>query len=300
MSSQDILVVGATGNQGYAVATQLLERGHIVHALMRDISSDKAKHLSSLGVVLHAGDLTSKLSILAAMVNVQGVFAALPTSPMHEEVVYLGNIIEAARECQVEHLVFSSVARTGDHETFPGWSDSYPLAWYWKDKHDAENLVRASGFKYWTILRPASFMQNFCRPLCDLLFPALTREHKLQLAYRPDTRLHLVHTGDIGVFAANAFDSPLDYTGRSIALASESLTGTEIATLLSRISGVEIKVEFLGDEQVAAMREQGLGLIIDAQIWQREIGYGVDIEALQEYGVSLRHLADLRREELGW
>ncbi|KAF5004044.1 hypothetical protein FDECE_9457 [Fusarium decemcellulare] len=300
MSPQAILVVGATGNQGYAVVTQLLQRGHTVHAFMRNVSSDKAKHLGSLGVVLHAGDLASKPSILAAMENVRGVFAALPTSPMHEEVVSLGNIIEAARERQVEHFIFSSVARTGDHESFPGWSDTYPMAWYWKDKHEAENLVRTAGFKYWTILRPASFIQNFCRPLCDFLFPALAREHKLQLPYRPDTRLHLVHTGDIGVFAANAFDSPLNYTGRSIALASESLTGTEMAALLSRISGVEIKVEFLGDEQVAALKEQCLGLIIDSQVWQREIGYNVDIEALQAYGVSLRHLIDLRREELGW
>ncbi|KAF4459468.1 NAD(P)-binding [Fusarium albosuccineum] len=300
MSSQAILVVGATGNQGYAVATQLLQRGHTVHALMRNVSSDKAKHLSSLGAVLCAGDLASKPSILATMDNVQGVFAALPTSPMHEEVDYLRNIIEAAQEPQVEHFIFSSVARTGDHETFPGWSDNYPMAWYWKDKHEAESLVRTARFKYWTILRPAFFIQNFCRPLCDFLLPALTREHKLQLAYRPDTRLHLVHTGDIGVFAANAFDSPLDYTGRSIPLASESLRGTEMAALLSRITGVEINVEFLDDEQAAALKEQGVGVIMDSQIWQREIGYNVDIEALQEYGVSLRHLADLHREELGW
>jgi len=79
--------------------------------------------------------------------------------------------------------VYSSVARAGEHESFPGWdADSYPLGWYWMNKQTIEGLVRTSNFTYWTILRPAFFIQNFCRPEVEHMFPGLAEKQRLSVA----------------------------------------------------------------------------------------------------------------------
>ncbi|TDJ31278.1 MAG: NAD-dependent epimerase/dehydratase family protein, partial [Gammaproteobacteria bacterium] len=45
-----VLVVGATGRQGGAVARELLKRGYAVRGLTRSPVSDRARRMSSLGV----------------------------------------------------------------------------------------------------------------------------------------------------------------------------------------------------------------------------------------------------------
>ncbi|KAK7417465.1 hypothetical protein QQX98_004585 [Neonectria punicea] len=277
--AKSVLVIGATGNQGQAVTKQLLQRGHHAHALTRDPTSAVAKGLASLGAVIHTGNLDSKDSINIALDGVDGVFLAVPAHPALEE-THCRNVIEAARERNIKHIVYSSVARTGEHESFPGWSDDYPLAWYWKGKDVTEKMVRAAGFEHWTILRPAFFMENFCQPLCEHMFPGLASENKLQVAFDVDTRLDLVDVADIGVFAANAFESPAGYSKKEISLAAEWLTAAEIAATLGTISGKEVVVEYLSDDQATSSKERGHAAI-DAQKSQREVGYGVDIEGLK-------------------
>ncbi|MFW9783778.1 MAG: NmrA family NAD(P)-binding protein, partial [Candidatus Heimdallarchaeota archaeon] len=52
LSSLLVLVIGATGKQGGAVARKLLEKGHHVRALTRNKESYKAKELEKLGAEL--------------------------------------------------------------------------------------------------------------------------------------------------------------------------------------------------------------------------------------------------------
>ena len=54
---QTILVTGATGHQGGAVARSLLEAGWNVRALVRDPSKPSAGALKSLGIEVQKGDL---------------------------------------------------------------------------------------------------------------------------------------------------------------------------------------------------------------------------------------------------
>lgn len=65
-------LTGATGFVGNALARQLIQAGHTVHASVRD--PDKASDLNDLGVKLFPGDVTDPDSMRAAMQATDGVF----------------------------------------------------------------------------------------------------------------------------------------------------------------------------------------------------------------------------------
>ena len=107
-----VLVLGATGGQGGAVAAALLRAGRPVRALVRDPASPRARQLSAAGAQLAAGDFTDHDALVAGMRAISAVFAL--TTPFEAgvaaEVVQGNAIIAAAAAARVPHLVFSSVA----------------------------------------------------------------------------------------------------------------------------------------------------------------------------------------------
>src|ERR1700735_5168199 len=70
-----ILVFGATGTQGGAVARALLAKSVPVRALVRNPSSDRAKALLNLGAELVVGDLTDEWSLAQALSAVPVAYA---------------------------------------------------------------------------------------------------------------------------------------------------------------------------------------------------------------------------------
>ncbi len=70
-----VLVTGATGQQGGAVARQLLARGHKVKAMTRKPDGDNAKALAELGAEVVQGDLDDAASLERAIDGAWGVFA---------------------------------------------------------------------------------------------------------------------------------------------------------------------------------------------------------------------------------
>ena len=68
-------VTGATGNQGGAVAKNLLSRGYSVKALTRDPSSVKAKSLTNSKAQVINGYLNNPSGFAEHLKNVDGVFS---------------------------------------------------------------------------------------------------------------------------------------------------------------------------------------------------------------------------------
>ena len=73
-TKRGVLVTGATGQQGGAVARALLSRGHRVKALTRKPDSDAARQLMSAGADLVTGDLGDAASVLKAASGVGTMF----------------------------------------------------------------------------------------------------------------------------------------------------------------------------------------------------------------------------------
>lgn len=110
-----ILVTGATGLVGNAIAARLAARGDAVRALVRDVA--RAKTVVPEGVELVKGDLDDPVSLAAAMAGVELVFhaAGMPEQWQADESTFdrvnrLGtrNVAEAALAARVDRVVYTS------------------------------------------------------------------------------------------------------------------------------------------------------------------------------------------------
>src|SRR3954453_8856756 len=68
--SLKVLVTGATGKQGGAVARRLIKEGHAGRGLTRKPDSPNAKALAGLGVELASGHLEDRASVDRALAGV--------------------------------------------------------------------------------------------------------------------------------------------------------------------------------------------------------------------------------------
>ena len=105
-----ILVTGATGRQGGAVARNLLRQGFAVRAVTRNPASTRAQPLRSHGAELIIADMDNRTSLERAMHGCYGVYSVQDFTVGAEREIRQGkNIADAAHAAGVEHLVYSSV-----------------------------------------------------------------------------------------------------------------------------------------------------------------------------------------------
>ncbi|GHP00531.1 NmrA family transcriptional regulator [Reticulibacter mediterranei] len=265
-TDKTILVFGATGQQGSAVARQLLKDDWNVRALVRDPRRAQSEALRQQGVELVQGDLNQPSSLREAMKDVYGIFSV--QTPYAEggaaaELQQGKAVADAALQAGVSHLVYSSV---GGAERGTGIA-------HFESKWQIEEYLRALHLPV-TILRPVFFMSN--------LQYATTVEADGTLvvsqALRPETRLQMIAVEDIGKFAALAFAHPESFLGKEIEIAGEELTIAEIAESIERVTGkptrfVELPLEQLRsfDAETAMMYE-----------WFNQSGYQAAIPALRQ------------------
>lgn len=273
-----VLVVGATGQQGGAVARELLRRGHQVHGLTRNPDSRRAQALAAAGATMLRGDLDDPASLTAALDGVDGVF--LMTSFWEHgydgEVRHGRHMIEAAEAAGVRHLVYSSVG-SADRETGIPHFDS---------KYDVEILLAASDLS-WTVLRPVSFMENWSGGRAEL------GGGRYETPLGPDAIVQHVSVQDIGRFAAEAFESPDAWRGVALDIAGDSRTVVEMGRLFEQV--LERPIEYVNvpwpDYEAAAGEEMTVMMR-----WFDEIAYDVDVSALRERHPWMVRMEDYLRQ----
>lgn len=110
-----VLVTGATGLVGNAIARRLVERGDTVRALVRDV--ERAARMLPPGVEAVRGDITQPESLPAAMRDVELVFhaAGMPEQWLRDESLFdtvnrqgTVNVLKAALEAKVRRVVYTS------------------------------------------------------------------------------------------------------------------------------------------------------------------------------------------------
>lgn len=140
-----ILVTGATGNYGKSTIDFLLKKGYSssnIVALVRD--EEKAADLKSKGITIRIGDYNNYEQLVAAFTGVEKLLLVSGS-----DVVNRGkqqeNVVNAAKQAGVKHILYTSFERKNDTETSP-------IALLGKSHIDTENLIKASGLTY-TIFR---------------------------------------------------------------------------------------------------------------------------------------------------
>ncbi|MCZ7428697.1 NmrA/HSCARG family protein [Micromonospora sp. WMMA1949] len=274
-----ILVLGGTGRQGGATARELLRRGRVVHALVRDPQAPAARALADAGAVLVHGDFDDEASLRAAMTGVHGVFSVqtfrTPGGVATEE--RQGKAVaDAAARTGVAHLVYSSV---GGAERSSG-VDHFESKWH------VEQHIQKLGVPA-TVLRPTMFHEVFLDTGPRLVDGRLV----LGLWLRPDVPLQLIATSDIAGFAADAFEDPDTWLGRQVEIAGDELTGPQMAEAFARVAGIPARYQELPIEQLRAVRPD-LAAMFD---FFNDRGYRADLPALRRIRQDLVSLEDFLR-----
>lgn len=287
-----VLVIGATGMQGGAVARRLLREGRAVTVLARNEESRRALLLQDLGAQVVRGDLEDGESLRRACHQASVVFSVLTTSPPDDvgrEVRHAANVVRAAREGGVEQIIHSSVSATGWRAEHPE-VDPLGTERYWDDKEEAERLVREAGFESWLILKPAFYMDNLLKPKVRWMFPALARG-EIHSASSASSVLAMVASEDLGNAAAAAVADPQRFHGREVELAGDALTFPQIAETLTEVTGCRVRASFGTPSEI----EERLGsklLWAGTQVWLDDVGYPARPSHAEAFGLSTTTFRD--------
>lgn len=280
-----ILVTGATGTQGGAVARRLLGEGHEVRALVRDPAAPSAKDIEAWGAVLVPGSFDDRESLLAAASGAQAVFSVQPApqADPDSERKEARALVAAARQAGADHFIHTSVSNTGSFRSMAGWGEGRWARNYWESKADAEALAADAGFRHLTILRPAFMMENFIEPKSRGMFPDLAKG-EIVAAIEPDTRIALVAADDIAAAVSIAIADPRGFAGEPLELAGDWLTLPEIARTMSRTGLGEVTARTLGP---SALIERGqFAGWVETQEWMNIVGYPARPEAMMRRGLT--------------
>ncbi|MFI5424156.1 MAG: NmrA/HSCARG family protein [Nitrososphaeraceae archaeon] len=265
-NKRKILVTGATGQQGGALARLLLQKKHEVYALIRNTEpeSPKAQNLRNLGAKLIKGDLDNPDSLEQATNGIDSVFLMGTWVEVGTEgETRRGKMmVDIAKEKKIEHLVYSSVVNADKNTGIP----------HFESKYKVEQHIKDSGIPY-TIIGPTFFMDNLLS-----YSRAGLQQGQLALPLSPSLILQQSALENIAEFFALVLERRNSFLGKRIDIASDELTGQQAAKVLSdelrrKISYVQVPLEQIrqANEDLALMFQ-----------WFERIGTGVDVVSLHK------------------
>lgn len=232
-----ILVAGGSGRLGRRIVARLLERDLAVRVLSRHPGVADG---SEVGAV--TADVRDPVAVARALKGVRTVVSAItgfgPGGAGPAAVDHLGNrnLIRAAREAGVEHLILVSVCNA---------AAIHPMELY-RAKHLAEQDLLASGLG-WTIIRPTVLMETWA----EVLGAPLRDTGRTRIFGRGDNPVNFVSAGDVAEVVAAAVTDPslrgviLDVGG------PENLTLRQVVSLLQEVTE---KAGAVGHVPLFAMR----------------------------------------------
>lgn len=261
--AKTVLVTGATGKQGGAVARELMRRGHRVRAFTRRPSSESAEALKRQGAEVFQGDFDDRESVKRAASGADAVFImGTPFEQGNDAEVRHGKAVaEAAAEAGAKHLVYTSVASADRGTNIPHFDSKWLVELHLRD-------IRAP----YTVIAPVFFFENFASPG----WLEGVRQGSLAMALPSDSKLQSIAVNNIGEFAAMVIERGEEFHGKRIELASDELSGSEFARELGRAAGRRVEYR---EVPVDDLRTQSADF---ASMFEflRETGYRVDMASL--------------------
>lgn len=282
-SNKLIVVAGATGQQGGAVARHLLKNGWQVRALTRDPNKDAAKGLAALGAEIFQNDLDDRAGLDAALTDAYGAFAVqnfwLPNVGYDGEVKQGKLFADAAKAAGVQHFVYSSVGAA--HR---GMGQKH-----FDSKWVIEQYIQSLNLPY-TILRPVAFMDNYFWQQ-----PAISNGMFFGFGLPPAKGLQLIAVDDIGGITAVVFAQPGEYIGKTLEIAGDELTEVVLAATLAKVIGRPVNALPMQMPEGQAPTEEQIAMF---NFFHGE-AYAADIAAVRKIYPPLKSF-ETWLNETGW
>jgi uncharacterized protein YbjT (DUF2867 family) len=256
MKLNQVAVLGATGQQGGAVAKELDKMGVKVVALTRNPDSDKAKALAERpNTIVRKADLDDVDSLVSAFEGCDGAFVIANFWELMnagKEMVHYKNATDALKQVGgMKHVVFSTLEETAktpfskdfkvleEHETGPMTVPHF------------DGKARAEA--YFEGL-PTTFIVTSCYYENFTTFFSFDKQEDGTHAFTlplGDKKIPWTILSDLGVLAAKTFGNE-ELIGKRIGQNSFFATGHDLADIFSKVTGKTIKYNCVSWETFAS------------------------------------------------
>ncbi len=245
MSDKKIIaVIGATGAQGGGLANSILndpDGPFSVRAVTRNVDSENAKALASMGAEVVAADLDDRESLKRAFDGAYGAFCVTNFwehfSP-EKELAQAENLAEASLSAGLKHAVWSTLEDTRkwvplDDDRMPTLMGKYKVP-HFDAKGEADNFFRDRGVPT-TFLLTSFYWDNL---VYFGMEPKRGEDGSLSF-YLPteSAKLPGIAASDIGKCVYGVFMEGEDLIGNTVGIAGAHLTGGQMAEILGDAFG---------------------------------------------------------------
>jgi uncharacterized protein YbjT (DUF2867 family) len=243
-----IAVVGATGAQGGGLVRAIQAdpaSGFVARAITRDVNSAKAKALAALGAEVVAADVDDAGSLERAFAGAHGAYCVTffwdHFSPDKEQAEARG-MAAAAKATNLKHVIWSTLEDTRkwvplSDNRMPTLMERYKVP-HFDAKGEADQYFTSAGVPT-TFLLTSFYWENF---LYFGMGPKKGPDGKLAITLpMADRPLSGIAAADIGRCAFGIFKGGAAYIGKTVGIAGEHLTGTQMAASFSRVLGQEVR-----------------------------------------------------------
>ena len=243
-NSRIVLVIGATGAQGGAVARHLLARKEFsVRCLTRSPESEKAAALKKAGAEVVKGELDDPLSLRTAIDGASAVFGVTSYWEHFSRELEQGRrLVDAVATSHVEHFVLSTLPAA---KQISGGKLEVP---HLDMKAELENYTRTFRIPA-TFVHVAFYYENFLN-----YFPP-QRQADGAFAFgfpQGDTPLAAVGVEDLGAIVGAILDRPGEFLGKTVGVVGEDRPPREYAEIMTRVLGQKIVYNHIPREVFAS------------------------------------------------
>jgi uncharacterized protein YbjT (DUF2867 family) len=248
MSDKKIIaVVGATGAQGGGLVRAILADSggeFAARAITRDSNSEKARALKKLGAEVVTADIDDQANLAAALKGAYGAYFVTffweHFSPEKEK-AQARKMASAAKAAGLKHVIWSTLEDTRkwvplSDTRMPTLMGEYKVP-HFDAKGESNKVFTELGVPT-TFLFTSFYWDNLIH---FGMGPKKTPDGKLAFTIpMADKKLPGIAAEDIGKCAYGIFRRGAEYIGKSVGIASEHLTGKQMADALSAALGQEV------------------------------------------------------------
>jgi uncharacterized protein YbjT (DUF2867 family) len=283
-----VLVIDATGSQGYAAARLLLNRGFKVRAMTKSPHCDKAIDLTKAGASVIYGHMDDPSLLYRALDGAKSVLFTQHIrrdTNLSQEETRAKRLAYLAKEQDVYQYIYSPVASDSKSINVP----------HFAVKERIEKTIRDLKFQSYTFLRHTFCMEFLLDPF---IFPELNAG-KIITPIQPDTKLQMLSADDLAKFMLYSIQHPTAMNGAELDLAGDEHTFGEMVEVLSSAFNKQIEYTPMRFDDFAELRNLSENSRHDFKImvnWWESMGWDVDIGGLmlasRTFGIEMETLTE--------